>query len=236
MTLEELMNKFASDDSADTGAEPVVEENAVIDGTTKLASGGEGMNSLQDIYLSMAEVDMHKTAAQAADVGGVAEGEVDFAKMAADLAGAEADSLVKEASDDQEGIIKIAAEYDAAGRIMARGFYDEFHKLAGALDTDVTPNQTTESASSASTPALGDRGLPTVETNFAGNEAHDGKIETAQSTVNPKQVYADSLKPKKTISAGQGTGDDPEASAVSVGGGSPAGFATVRDLAGGTTA
>lgn len=34
-----------------------------------------------------------------------------------------------------EDLIKIAAEYDAAGRIMARGFVDEFDKLAHNLGT-----------------------------------------------------------------------------------------------------
>lgn len=231
------MAKFASadDNNLEVGYEPTSEPiTAVEDGQTKTASGGDEMNSLQDIYLAIANEDFGKQAAAAANAptanpaAGI--GDVDFAKMAEQIAGAEAAEIVAEDTD----IVKVAAEYDSAGRIMARGFYDEFCKLAGNMDTDVTPNQMTESPSAASTPALGDRGLPTVETNFAGNDAHDQKIETAGP--DPKKVYADALKPKKTISAGQGTGDDPEAAAVSLGGGSPAGFATVRDLVGGNPA
>lgn len=180
------------------------------------------MKSLTDIYLALTETDLNKEAAEAAHV----TDEVDFAQMAEQLADVEADEIVKEASEPTD-IVKVAAEYDAAGRIMARGFYDEFQKLAGNMDTDVSANQMTESPSAAQTPALGDRGLPTVETNFAGNEAHDQKIETAGPA--PKQVYKDSLKPSKSIKAGM-TGDDPEAAAISLGGGSPAGFATVKDL------
>ena len=86
----------------------------------------------------------------------------------------------------------------------------------------------TESPSKASTPALGNRGLPTMETNFAGSDNHDQPMETAGAAA--KQVYLDSLAPTKSISAGAGTGDDPEAAAISLGSGSPAGFATVKDL------
>ena len=245
-TLDDLMNKFASaeaDDDNQAGGDFVPDHNfAVEDGATKIASGGDTMDTLQDIYMGLAAQDMNKEAHVAADVPYYdeeyfEEGEdLDFAKMAEALAGAEADEYIEqEYYEEQPDIIKVASEYDAAGRIMARGFYDEFNKLAGNMDTDVNPNQMTESASAASTPALGDRGLPTVPTNFAGNEAHDGQIETAGQ--GGKEVYKDVLKPAKTISAGQGTGDDPEAMATSLGGGSPAGaFATVRDLANGGVA
>lgn len=239
-TLNELMEKFgsaaaAADETPETGGEFVPDHNFTLDdeGTTKLASGGNEMNSLQDIYMAITDQDsVVKEAHVVADApyAGeeyVGEDDVDFAKMAEDLADAEAVEYVQDEADSPN-IVKVASEYDAAGRIMARGFYDEFHKLAGNMDTDVSSNQMTESPSHASTPALGERGLPTVETNFAGNEAHDQKIETAGP--GPKQVYKDVLKPKKTISAGQGTGDDPEAMATSLGSGSPAGFATVRDL------
>lgn len=225
------MEKFgsaAADDNATIPGGDVAPDNLAVEdgGTTKLASGGEPMQSLQDIYMALNEQDHIKEAHVAAEAPYVEEGQdVDFAKMAEQLADVEADEYVQEETPD---IVKVASEYDAAGRIMARGFYDEFHKLAANMDTDVTPNQMTESPSAAATPALGDRGLPTVETNFAGNDAHDQKIETAGP--GPKQVYQDVLKPKKTISAGQGTGDDPEGLATSLGGGSPAGFATVRDL------
>ena len=189
------------------------------------------MNSLQDIYLALESNDsIAKEAAAAAGVP--AEEEVDFAKMAEAIANTEADAVI--ADDESNDIIKVANEYDAAGRIMARGFYDEFSKLAGAMDTDVTPTQNTESESAAATPALGDRGLPTVPTNYAGSPNNDQPIQTAGPE--PKKVYADSLKPAKAMSAGDGTGDDPEAKAIAIGGGSPAGFTTMRDLAGGKPA
>jgi len=194
-TLEELMRRFGGnsaedDDSTGYGADEEDNHHAG-NGATKIASGGDSMNSLQDIYLAMADHDLQKEAAYAAEV----PDNDDFAKMAAAIAEAEADEIVGseyQDADEEVDIIKVASEYDAAGRIMARGFYDEFQKLAGNLDTEVSPNQMTESPSSASTPSLGDRGLPTVETNFAGNEAHDGKIETAMSSgVNPKDVHKD---------------------------------------------
>ena len=186
------------------------------------------MKSLTDIYLSLTHVDMNKEAAQAAYAS---NDDIDFAKMAEAMADAEADQVVEEeyASDDagSDDIIKVAQEYDSAGRIMARGFFDEFNKLAGALDTAASDNQMTESESAASTPSLGNRGLPTMETNFAGSQDHDEPMETAGMAA--KQVYLDSLAPTKSISAGM-TGDDPEAAAISLGSGSPAGFATVKDL------
>ena len=246
-TLNELMNKFASAETAEeqfeTGGDFAPENDFAVDndGTTKIASGGESMHTLMDIYNQISGQDMDKTAHAAAEVPYYGEEyvdenqELDFAKMAEDLAGAEADDLIAEDYPEQTDIIKVASEYDAAGRIMARGFYDEFSKLAGNMDTDVTPNQNTENPSTASTPSLGDRGLPTVPTNYAGSPNNDQNIETAGQ--GGKQVYKDVLKPAKTISAGQGTGDDPEAMATSLGGGSPAGaFATVRDLANGGAA
>ena len=35
----------------------------------------------------------------------------------------------KVASETPDDMVKLAQEYDAAGRIMARGFYDEFNSL-----------------------------------------------------------------------------------------------------------
>lgn len=37
---------------------------------------------------------------------------------------------MEKAQTMNDDMIKLAAEYDSAGRIMARGFYDEFQKLA----------------------------------------------------------------------------------------------------------
>jgi hypothetical protein len=232
-TLGELMEKFGSaaasqnDDAGDNHV-PAARQNPAVgfDGHNKTASGGDAMKSLTDIYLTLTQVDMNKEAAAAAHA---TDDDVDFAKMAEAMADAEATELVQQDVGGNDGdIVKIAQEYDSAGRIMARGFFDEFQKLAGALDTAASENQMTETESKASTPALGSRGLPTMETNFAGSANHDQKMETAGQAA--KQVYLDSLAPTKSISAGAGTGDDPEAAAISLGSGSPAGFATVKDL------
>ena len=231
-TLGDLLNQFGHADTEieEPGVEKFASDNNfAVEDDGQIASGGENMKSLTDIYLAMADTDFDKEAGVAAGAPEYQEEYVqedegdDFAKMAEAIAYAEADEIVEEDGN----IVKVAQEYDSAGRIMARGFFDEFNKLAGAMDTDVSSNQMTESPSAASTPALGNRGLPTVETNFAGNDAHDGQIETAGPA--GKQVYKDVLKPAKTIAAGM-TGDDPEAAAISLGGGSPAGFATVKDL------
>lgn len=232
-TLGDLLNQFGQADMnlEEPGVEKFASDNNFAvedDGQTKIASGGENMKSLTDIYLALADTDFAKEASVAAGVPEYYEQETysdddDFAKMASAIADAEANEIIQ----DEGSIVKVAQEYDSAGRIMARGFYDEFMKLSGAMDTDVSDNQMTESTSAAATPALGSRGLPTLDTNFAGNEAHDGMIETAGP--GGSQVYKDSLKPSKTIGAGM-TGDDPESAAISLGGGSPAGFATVKDL------
>lgn len=232
-TLSDLMNKFASAstdtptyDSA-TGAPPVRKPAATGGDHTKLASGGDQMNSLASLYLALTDQDHVKQAQAAAFDPEPEQDDVDFAAMAEKLASAEAEDQVASEEDDGQ-IIKVAQEYDAAGRIMARGFFAEFHKLAEGLSTTAPDNQMTESESAAKTPAFGERGLPTLETNFAGSANHDEKMVT--SGPGPKQTYSDTLAPTKTISAGQGTGTDPEAAAIGLGGGSPLGFATVRDL------
>ena len=242
-TLDDLMSKFASPATTDSAPDDRVVSDAkpaVADGTIKTASGGEStMDSLQDIFLEIEGRDtMSKEAQAAAAVPSEAtdDGDVDFAKLAEQVADREAAEIIADVDAESEtsDIVKIAAEYDSAGRIMARGFFDEFNKLAGTMDTDVVPNQGTESPSAAATPALGDRGLPTVPTNYAGSPNNDQPIITAGPE--PKKVYADVLKTPKTISAGDGTSDDPEGKAISMGGGAPVGFATVRDLAGGKPA
>lgn len=234
-TLGDLMSKFdkvasATDDSSTrsaSGASPARQPAAAGGDTTKLASGGgTAMNTLADLYLALSNQDIEKQASAAAGAPSADQDDVDFAQMAEKIAEAEAAEQV--ASEDDGEIVKIAAEYDAAGRIMARGFFDEFYKLAEGM-TSAAPNQDTESESAAKTPALGERGLPTVETNFAGSPNHDQAMSTTGANAG-KSNYADSLAPTKTISAGQGTGTDPEAAAIGLGGGSPVGFATVRDL------
>ena len=234
-TLGELQSQFFpnDDDHQKTASEQSVATGG--DGEhNKTASGGNQMTGLTDLYLAM--TDMDKTAAHAAVNQG--EEEIDFDKLAGFVAEAEVNDLMaKEAGEvvvqapdavEHENLVKMAAlEHDAAGRIAARGFWDEFQKLAGAMDTDVSPNQTTETPSQAATPALGDRGLPTMTTNFAGSENHDKIIQTGLES---KQVYKDSLKPSATIKPGV-TGDDPETASESVGvNGGTSGFATVRDI------
>lgn len=230
-SLADLMAKFASPagDTPPTTTKPAV----VGDGHHKLASGGEkNMNSLADIYLAIAGQDHVKEASAAAQVPdhSAPQEDADFAKMAEQLAEQEAAARLDPTDDPEMDMVKVAAEYDSAGRIMARGFYDEFCKLAAGMTTE-PDNQNTESESAAKTPALGERGLPTLETNYAGtvDPSKPGK-QPPMTGPEPKRVYADSLETSKTISAGQGTGDDPEAAAISLGGGSPSGFATVRDL------
>lgn len=224
-TLNELMQKFAS--AADGASN---DTSAVKAASAQTDSGGTHMNTLQDLYLKIANKDHEKVAAAAA----AQPTDEDFAAMAEKLAAAEAAELTageqvdeqqeQVSEDDEERFVKQAAqEYDAAGRIMARGFFDEFMKLAS--ETSASPNQTTESESAAKTPALGERGLPTMETNFAGSPNHTETIKTEGS----RTVNANTLDTAKKINAGV-TGENPEAAANSLGSGSPAGFATVRDL------
>ena len=241
LTLGQLAARYAPTDTTNN-----TEKTASPGGQTKTASEeGTPMSnpstSLTDIYLRLSSMD--KTASAAAgEPNTPPEEEVDLAKVAAELAEIEAQAeLEKGASGEGEGtgegagegdpdeasIMKVAAEYDSAGRIMARGFFDEFFKLAAAGHTQATPNQMTESPSHASTPALGKRGLPTTQTNFAGSAEHTEGMNTKGG----KEVYKTSLQSKKKVNAGV-TGDNPEAAAVGLGGGSPSGFATIKDVMG----
>lgn len=217
-TLGDLLNKFSaaagSDDNNDSDY-----SHAAGGGETKTASeGGTTVNSLADIYLSMTQLD--KTASVVADVPQYDE--PDLMKIAEQLAEAEASDLIADDYTEVPDMVKVAAEYDAAGRLMARGFYDEFMKLAMHTSSD---NTDVDSPSAAKTAPLGDRGVPVMKTNFAGSKNHDEPMNTRGG----RDVYKNSLRPKKSIHAGV-TGDDPEAAAISLGGGSPAGFATVKDL------
>jgi hypothetical protein len=226
-TLGDLAARFGQAGAGDGAGLASDSQAAPEGGETKTASpGGNHMNSLTEIYLAMSNID--KTAAAAANVPDSQDSEEDFAKAAEELAEKEASELAAdEPAEDEDHFKKIAAEYDAAGRIMARGFFDEFMKCAGNVATQASPNQHTESLSMAKTPALGTKGLPTMETNFAGSPNHDQPM----STKGGKEVYKDSMSSKKKVSAGV-TGDNPEAGAISTGGGAPAGFATIKDLMG----
>jgi len=238
-TLGELMGKFAAATDTDTAEldSDQIYEQALEDGQDKTASDGgntmeDGMGSLASLYLNMTEMD--KTAGVVAGVPeGYEEGEPQLTENDLEKI-AEAEAVEwQQAEEGQEDpdMMKVAAEYDAAGRIMARGFFDEYAKIAsGAMDTMTADNQGTESESQSATPSFGQRGLPTLSTNYAGSPQAGikGKV-TPISMAGGKEVYQGSLKPKKTRSAGD-TGDDPEANAIATGGGSPSGFATVRDV------
>jgi hypothetical protein len=167
-TLNDLLNNFGLDGmDEDVGEEKVASEHATDDdeqallesllagGQEKTASeGGAQMGSLADLYMQLTEED-----------SAVGYEEDDFDKVAS------------AAVEEEASIEKLAAEYDAAGRIMARGFFDEFHKLAREL----------EEGSDAATPALGDRGTQyQMETNYEGK----GPMHTKGS----QNVNADAIK------------------------------------------
>lgn len=173
-TLDDLLNNFGLD--SDDGVEKVAfeqtadnEEQELLEAILgesyeKTASEGDGqMSTLADLYMQIASNDEVV--------------EDDFDKVAAAAALGE--------YDEEVGVEKIAEEYDAAGRIMARGFYDEFQKLAREL----------EDASEAQTPALGDRGTEyQMETNYEGK----GPIVTKGSF----NVNSDALKAPAKVDLG----------------------------------
>jgi hypothetical protein len=175
-TLGELLENFGlSEDAAGeekTAAEKTVDSEQELinllenEGQTKTAGETE-MTTLADLYLQMTSQDEQfaKTASHEEDV---------LEKIA------EAEAL-----EELENI-KLAQEYDVAGRFIARGFWDEFDKLAREL----------EEASEAQTPALGDRGTQyQMETNYEDK----GKIETKGG----EQQHANILKGKADGPAGR---------------------------------
>jgi len=230
-TLGELLGQFdsVSGNAADTDDQ--IHEQLLDDGQDKTASDGgtdmNGMGSLASLFLSMTEMD--KTAAAVADVPEGYEGgeltEEDLEKIATAEASEllEQEELEKNAGDGED-MMKVAAEYDAAGRIMARGFFDEYVKLANAMDTSVTDNQNSDAPSMSQTPAFGQRGLPTLNTNNAGapDAAVKGKA-TPMDTSGGKEVYKGVLKPTGSKGAGDIVGQTLDQHA----GGQ---FATVRDV------
>lgn len=208
-TLRDLKEKFDKVAGV-TGSETSATEG----GETKTASkGGPIMKNMQSIYLEMADLD--KTASVAADAPEVTDDDV--AAAAAAVAGEEAtEKVASEAGAVEEtDMMKIAAEYDAAGRIMARGFYDEFTKLAaggGSPDKLVSPSH-------SGMPPIGQHGNVHVPTNNVGSAEHTEGMKTNAG----KGEFKNSLKAPKTIAAGAGTSD----LGTKVPGGS---FATVRDV------
>ena len=265
-TLGDLMKDYDSAAGAARGEDKTAAAASAGVGHNKTASAEEGAHSmgrtqsLQDIYLTM--TDMDKTAGQGGSQSASADDLAVAEQVAEQIAAAEAAELEsgydKTASADDEGgladneFVKQAAELDAAGRIMARGLWDELTtKLAGDENMVVLPRSEFEQlmkaaaaggavydapntrqipVSRAKTPALGERRLPHVPTDYSGApQGSDPSHLPTTGAANGKDVYRDSLKPSKTVSAGM-TGDDPEAAAIALGGGSPAGFATVRHL------
>lgn len=165
-TLNDLLENFGLGNEDDVGGEKVASDNATEDEQAlleallygeneKTASEGDTqMGSLADLYMQMTAhdeeyVDEHD----------------DF------------DKIASYAVEEEVGVEKLAAEYDAAGRIMARGFYDEFNKLARDL----------EEGSQSSMAALGPRGTDwQMETNMADK----GPLQVKGSTT----MNSDALK------------------------------------------
>lgn len=161
--------------------------------------------SLADIFMALNNIDQEKVAAPESE--DAPETNTDFTAEAEKIAAAEAaEGETEETHGEGEGMdmMKVAAEYDAAGRIMARGFFDEFNKLAAGAGQAAGDNHAYVSPSTAKTPALGTRGTePMMDTN------HVGKAPMASN--GGKENFKGVLKSK----AG------------------PVGFATVQSLTGG---
>lgn len=217
-TLEDLLNTFGISTNVEDGAEKTAAEDVTTDAKSaeviKTANdGGNGM-TLADLYLSMQEADGHVKEAS----GEVTETETTTAGTDEQALDAAAEALASQELEKEAGI-KLAAEYDAAGRIMARGFFDEVQKLAAA-DTHVVPGANSK-PSAAKTEALGERGVPLMPVNDASSPKNNVGIPTAGP--GPKQVYKDVLKDGKKTSVGSGVTMSPPV----VGG-----FATVKDITG----
>jgi hypothetical protein len=231
-TLGELLGKFAAASGEAVESEDEnVHEQVLEDDQEKTASDGgiqmaEGMGSLAQLFMSMTEMD--KTAAAIAEEPELEEGDELTEEDIEKIAMAEAEELVDAEEYEEPDMMKVAAEYDAAGRIMARGFFDEYIKLAsGAMDTSVSDNQNTDAPSHDKNPALGEHGLPTLATNYAGSPAGPNHKPQPMNTKGGDQVHINALKEKKQVSAGH-TGDHVSQTAESAGGSS--GFATVKDI------
>ena len=179
------------------------------------------MTSLDDLLKTFnisPEPEQEKTAAEAEAAGG--ETETTDADLAPALEAAAEE--VADADLEKQASIKLAAEYDAAGRIMARAFYDELTKIGASLEqTHAAPNEL-EPASGSHQEAVGPRGTSyQLKVNNAGSPGHDQPIGTAGS----RQVNKDALKDKGAKSTTVGSGVTEQASATPM-------FATVKNLMG----
>lgn len=73
------------------------------------------------------------------------EDENEVAKLAASGANtSQIEAIIKEAARQKE-LQEVYADFDAAGRIMARGFYDEFKKVAAIAAMDKQEAKLSES-------------------------------------------------------------------------------------------
>lgn len=216
-TLDELLATFG----ITTETEKVASEN-VTSGengveVTKTANDGENRMNLADLFMQMQAADGHTKEAAAAAAEGEVETENQTETEGTELEAA-AEALAA-AEIEKEAGIKLAAEYDAAGRIMARGFFDEIQKLASE-DTHVVPGANSK-PSAAKTEALGERGVPLMPVNDASSPKNNVPIPTTGP--GPKKVYTNVLKDGKGAKPGSGVTMSPPV----VGG-----FATIKDIAG----
>lgn len=154
-TLKDLLDNFGleSEGEEKVASEEQSDEQATLasllegEDYEKTASEGDEDMSLADLFLQLQEADNEM----------VSDDDV-------------MDKVAEAAAEEDVSIEKVAAEYDAAGRIMARGFFDEFNKLAeGVL----------EGPTQAATPALGDRG---TEWQMEVNKADKGPMDSTSGT------------------------------------------------------
>jgi hypothetical protein len=108
------------------------------------------MPSLNEILNSLTSSDETEKVASAKQDVQVNSEESIITKVASQLSEAEIASL--EGYVESHEIEKTASEADAYGRFMARGFHDEWMKLA--MDTDGAPNSMMSTTHSIGTPAL----------------------------------------------------------------------------------
>jgi len=92
-------------------------------------------------------------------------------------------SIDEEVSNEATDIEKVAAEYDAAGRIMARGFADELNKLAQESmkfkPSAVGPSAANLKSHTPKAPPEPKPGSIVNPSSLAGTKANQQKIKTS---------------------------------------------------------
>ena len=110
-------------------------------------------------------------------------------------------------SDD---MIKIAQEYDSAGRLMARGFVDEFNKLAHnlELDKEAQPANTPPASIRRRRQSYGPPDPRKVSSGYksTGRFNMERAANPGQSTTLKKQGMARELQQGRAAMMGTGTG------------------------------